>query len=62
MPDVTKKAANVRITSVRARFGFVCDVCRISEPASDKAAAVSAKRAHVASAAHRSTLRAARRE
>jgi hypothetical protein len=62
MPDVTKKAANVRITSMRGRYGFVCDVCRVAESAGDKAAAVNAKRAHVASAPHRSTLRAARRE
>jgi hypothetical protein len=62
MLDVTRKGANVRITAERGRYGFVCDVCRVSESASDKTAAVNVKRAHVASAPHRSALRAARRE
>jgi hypothetical protein len=52
------------VTMIRSgkRVGFVCRVCRLRELCEDAAAAKSARMAHVATAAHRSALRAARRE
>jgi hypothetical protein len=47
---------------VGKRFGFECLVCRLREMCADPAAAKAARMVHVASPAHRSSLRAARRE
>jgi hypothetical protein len=44
------------------RPGFTCDVCRVRELYPDAGAAKAARMKHVASAPHRSSLRAARRE
>jgi len=44
------------------RVGFECLVCRMRELREDAAAAKTARMLHVASPAHRSSLRAARRE
>jgi hypothetical protein len=44
------------------RVGFECRVCRVRELCADASAAKSARINHVATAAHRSSLRAARRE
>jgi hypothetical protein len=44
------------------RSGFECSVCRTREVCTDAAAAKAARMRHVATAAHRSSLRAARRE
>ncbi len=53
---------HARVIKKGSRFTFVCDLCRVTLPAADKAAATEQKKQHVASASHRSTLRAARRE
>jgi hypothetical protein len=44
------------------RFGFECRVCRIRELRADAADAKAARMQHVATAVHRSSLRAARKE
>jgi hypothetical protein len=44
------------------RVGFECGVCRVRELLTDGVAAKTARMKHVASAPHRSSLRAARRE
>jgi hypothetical protein len=44
------------------RVGFECRVCRVRELRTDAQAAKAARMEHVATAAHRSSLRAARRE
>jgi hypothetical protein len=44
------------------RAGFECSVCRLRELCADGPAAKLARMSHVATAVHRSALRAARRE
>ena len=52
------------VTTIREgkRIGFACRVCFVRELYADKAVAKTARMRHVASAVHRSSLRAARRE
>jgi len=52
----------VKRIRVGKRFGFECTVCRARELLDDAQAAKAARMMHVASPAHRSSLRAARRE
>lgn len=52
----------IKMIRVGKRYGFECAVCRIREVCADAAAAKSARMTHVATPAHRSSLRAARRE
>jgi hypothetical protein len=52
------------VTMIRngKRIGFACSVCRVREFGVDAATVKAARMLHVASAVHRSSLRAARRE
>jgi hypothetical protein len=52
------------VTMIRSgkRIGFECGVCRRKELFESHDAAKAARMKHVATAAHRSSLRAARRE
>jgi hypothetical protein len=54
--------ASVKMIRSGKRPGFECDVCRVRELCPDGGSAKAARMKHVASAAHRSSLRAARRE
>jgi hypothetical protein len=53
---------SVKMIRSGKRVGFECGVCRMRELFADGAAAKAARMKHVATASHRSSLRAARRE
>ena len=53
---------SVKMVRSGKRHGFECAVCRTLELFADSAAAKAARMKHVATAPHRSALRAARRE
>jgi hypothetical protein len=53
---------SVKMIRSGKRSGFECAVCRVRELYADGGAAKTARMKHVASAPHRSSLRAARRE
>jgi hypothetical protein len=55
-------SAKVRLITEKGRSGFECLVCRRRAFAETKKDAIAARKAHVQTAEHRSSLRAARRE